>query len=142
MKFLKKLFKKEKLVKQDPDFGEIKSFKIKGENVWWQAKGKFFEKEIDIHFNGNRNGIFPSQKRIVLSALNNQSKIKAESIKALKEEFDNADEKFISLNEHFVLEAISVNGSELELSFLEQNIFYYFNVHFKNNKQVGVSIDS
>ena len=50
--------------------------------------------------------------------------------------------KFVTIEKHFKLEGISVRDEGFEMIFQEkegQN--YFFNVHFENNKQVGVSID-
>ena len=49
---------------------------------------------------------------------------------------------FISIERHFELKGISVRDDGFEMSYQEkegQN--YFFNVHFENNKQIGVSID-
>jgi hypothetical protein len=50
--------------------------------------------------------------------------------------------EFLSIEKHFELKGISVRDEGFEMAFQEkegQN--YFFNVHFENNKQVGVSIN-
>ncbi|TXN37674.1 hypothetical protein FVB32_05140 [Flagellimonas hymeniacidonis] len=136
------LFGSKKLKTTDSDFGEIESFSIRGNDVGWQINRKFLDSNIEILIAGNKDGISGTQKQILLNALNNEQEIKAESKKALKEQFDNAEMEFISIEKHFELKGISVRDEGFEMAFQEkegQN--YFFNVHFENNKQVGVSID-
>ena len=74
--------------------------------------------------------------------MNNETEIKFESEKALKEQFENAEMEFLSIEKHFELKGISVRDEGFEMVFQEkegQN--YFFNVHFENNKQIGVSIE-
>ena len=136
------LFGSKKLKTTDADFGEIESFSTKGNDVGWQINRKFMDSNIEILIDGNKDGVSETQKQILLSALNNETVIKSESEKALKEQFDNAEMEFISIAKHFDVNGISVRDNGFELTFQEkegQN--YFFNVHFENNKQVGVSID-
>jgi hypothetical protein len=137
-----KLFGSKKLKITDSDFGEMESFFTKGNNVGWKVKKRFLDSDIEILIVGNKDGMTENQKRILLNALNNETEIKTESEKALKEQFDNAEMDFISIEKHFDPKTISVQEKGFEMSFQEkegQN--YFFNVHFENNKQVGVSID-
>ena len=137
-----KLFGSKKLKTTDSDFGEIESFSIRGIDVGWQVNKRFLDSDIEILVAGNKNGISENQKRILLNALNNETEIKSESEKALKEQFENAEMEFVSIEKHFNLKGISVRDEGFEMAFQEkegQN--YFFNVHFENNKQVGVSID-
>ncbi len=137
-----KLFKSKKLKTTDPDFGEIESFSTRGNDVGWQINKRFLQRDIEILISGNKDGISQNLKRILLNALNNEAKIKSEAEKALKEQFKNAEMEFVSIEHHFDLKGISVNDVGFEMAFQEkagQN--YFFNVHFENNKQVGVSMD-
>ena len=137
-----KLFGSKKLKTSDSDFGEIESFSTRGNDVGWQVNKRFLDSDIEILVAGNKDGISENQKRILLNALNNESEIKSESEKALKEQFENAEMEFVSIEKHFELKGISVRDEGFEMAFQEkegQN--YFFNVHFENNKQVGVSID-
>ena len=137
------LFGTKKLKTIDADFGEIESFSTRGNKVGWQINNNFLDSEIEILISGDKNGIAENQKRILLNALNNELEIKLESEKALKEQFENAEMEFISLDKHFELKGISVRDEGFEMAFQEkegQN--YFFNVHFENNKQIAVSIDS
>lgn len=137
-----KLFGNNNLITTDSDFGEIVSFSVKGERVGWQVKRQFLGFEIEILIEGNRDGISKTQKQIILNALNNELSIKSESETALKEQFENAEMEFISLEKHFVLRGISVRDDGFEMDFHErEGKNYFFNIHFENNKQVGVSID-
>ena len=136
------LFKSKKLKTTDNDFGPIESFSTNGNRVGWQINGEFLDSSIDILIEGNPDGINENQKQILLNALNNETEIKSESEKALKEQFDKAEIEFISIEKHFELKGISVRNEGFEMAFQEiegQN--YFFNVHFEDNKQVGVSID-
>ncbi len=136
------LFGSKKLKTTDSDFGEIESFSVRGNNVGWTFKKQFLNSDVEILIDGNKEILSESQKRILINALNNESEIKSESEKALKEQFDNAEMEFISIEKHFDVNSISVNDNGFELTFQEKNDpYYYFNVHFENNKQVGVSID-
>ena len=136
------LFGSKKLKTTDSDFGEIESFSTRGNDVGWQVNKRFLNSDIEILLAGNKDGISENQKRILLNALNNETEIKSESEKALKEQFENAEMEFVSIEKHFELKGISVRDEGFEMAFQEkegQN--YFFNVHFENNKQVGVSID-
>jgi hypothetical protein len=136
------LFGSKKLKMTDSDFGEIESFSTRGNDVGWQVNKRFLDSDIEILIAGNKDGISENQKRILLNALNNETEIKSESEKALKEQFKNAEMEFVSIEKHFELKGISVREEGFEMAFQEkegQN--YFFNVHFENNKQVGVSID-
>lgn len=136
------LFGSKKLKTTDSDFGEIESFSTRGNDVGWQVNKRFLNSDIEILIAGNKDGISENQKRILLNALNNETEIKSESENALKEQFENAEMEFVSIEKHFELKGISVRDEGFEMAFQEkegQN--YFFNVHFENNKQVGVSID-
>ncbi|MFD0835108.1 hypothetical protein ACFQ0I_04990 [Mariniflexile aquimaris] len=136
------LFGSKKLKTNDSDFGEIESFSTNGNRIGWQVNRKYLDSDIEILIEGTKDGIDESQKRILLNALNNESKIKSESEKALKEQFENAEMEFIALEKHFELKGISVRNGGFEMAFLEkEKKRYFFNVQFENNKQVGVSID-
>ena len=137
-----KLFGSKKLKTIDSDFGEIESFSTNGNRIGWQVNKKYLGSDIEILIEGNKDGISENQKRILLNALNNETEIKSESEKALKEQFENAEMEFVAIEKHFELKGISVRDEGFEMAFLEkegQN--YFFNVHFENNKQIGVSID-
>ena len=136
------LFKSKKLRTTDKDFGEIESFSTNGNRIGWQINRKFLNSNVEILIEGNQNGIDEKQKRILLNALDNEKEIKSESERALKEQFENAEMEFISIEKHFELKGMSIRDDGFEMAFQEkegQN--YFFNVHFENNKQVGVSID-
>lgn len=136
------LFGNKKLKTTDSDFGEIESFSTRGNDVGWQVNKRFLDSDVEILIAGNKDGISKNQKRILLNALNNETEIKSESGKALKEQFENAEMEFVSIEKHFELKGISLRDEGFEMAFQEkegQN--YFFNVHFENNKQVGVSID-
>ncbi len=136
------LFGSKKLKTTDSDFGEIESFSVRGNNVGWTFKKNFLNSDIEILMDGDKEKISESQKRTLTNALNSESQIKSESEKALKEQFDNAEMEFVSIDKHFDVNSISVNDNGFELALQEKNDpYYYFNVHFENNKQVGVSID-
>ncbi|MCD0476534.1 hypothetical protein LPB87_19235 [Flavobacterium sp. EDS] len=137
-----KLFGSKKLKITDVDFGEIESFFTKGNKVSWRVKKRFLDSDIEILSTGNQDGISENQRRIILNALNNEIEIKTESEKALNEELENAEIDFISIEKHFEPKALSVEDKGFVMSFQEkegQN--YFFNIHFENNKQIGVSID-
>jgi hypothetical protein len=142
MGILGNLFKRKKLKITDKDFGEIESFSTNGNRIGWLIRSKFLNSNIEILIEGNQNGINENQKMILLNALNNETEIKLESEKALKEQFDNAGMEFVSIEKHFDLKGISVFEDGFEMAFQEKNgKNYFFNVHFENNKQVGVSIN-
>lgn len=91
---------------------------------------------------GNKEGVSENQKRILLDVLNSETEIKSEAEKALKEQFENAEMNYVSIEKHFELKGISVKEDGFEMAFQEkegQN--HFFNIHFIDNKQVGVSID-
>lgn len=137
-----KLFGSKKLKTTDSDFGEIESFSVQGNKVGWTFKKQYLNSDIEILCDGNKESISESQKRILINALDNESEIKSESKKALKEQFDNAEMEFKSIEKHFDVRSISVNDDGFELTLQEKSApYYYFNIHFENNKQVGVSID-
>jgi hypothetical protein len=137
-----KLFGSKKLTATDPDFGEIQSFSINGDRVGWQVNRQFLGFGIEILIDGNKDGISKSQKQILLNALKQESVIKSESENALRGQFENADMKFVSIEKHFDLKGISIRDDGFEMAFQEkEGKNYFFNVHFEDNKQVGVSID-
>ena len=136
------LFGSKKLKTTDSDFGEIESFSTRGNDVGWQVNKRFLDSDIEILIAGNKDRISENQKQILLNAFNNETEIKSESEKALKEQFENAEMEFVSIEKHFELKGISVSDEGFEMAFQErEGKNYFFNVHFENNKQVGVSID-
>ena len=136
------LFGSKKLKITDSDFGEIESFSTRGNDVGWQVNKRFLGSDIEILIAGNSDGISKNQKLILLNVLNNETEIKSESEKALKEQFENAEMEFVSIEKHFELKGISLRDEGFEMAFQEkQGQNNFFNVHFVNNKQVGVSID-
>jgi len=137
-----KLFGSKKLKTIDSDFGEIESFSIRGNDVGWQINKKYLNSDIEILIAGDKDGIAENQKRILLNALNNETEIKSESENALKEQYANAEMEFESIEKHFDLKGISVRDEGFEMAFQQKNDpYYFFNVHFEDNKQIGVSID-
>lgn len=137
-----KLFGSKKLKTIDSDFGEIESYSVRGNDVGWTFKKQFINSDVEILIDGNKQSLSEPQKRTLINALNSESEIKSESENVLKEQFDNAEMEFISIDKHFYVRSISVKNDGFELTFQEKNEpYYYFNVHFENNKQVGVSID-
>lgn len=142
MGFFRKLFGSKKLKTTDSDFGEIESFSIKGNDIGWQINKRYLNSDIEILITGSKDGIAENQKHILLNALNNETEIKSESEKALKEQCANAEMEFESIEKHFDLKGISVRDEGFEMAFQQKNDpYYFFNVHFENNKQVGVSIE-
>ena len=142
MGIFRNLFGSKKLKTTDSDFGEIESFSTRGNDVGWQINKTFLNSDIEILIEGDKDGIVENQKRILLNALNNETEIKSESEKALKEQYANAEMGFESIEKHFDLKGISVRDEGFEITFQQKNDpYYFFNVHFENNKQVGVSID-
>ena len=137
-----KLFGSKKLKTIDSDFGEIESFSTRGNDVGWQINKKYLNSDIEILIAGEKDGIAENQKRILLNALNNETEIKSESENALKEQYANAEMEFESIEKHFDLKGISVRDEGFEMAFQQKNDpYYFFHVHFEDNKQVGVSID-
>ncbi|MGV6832601.1 MAG: hypothetical protein ACWA5P_13695 [bacterium] len=136
------LFGRKKLKTTDADFGEIESFSTRGNEVGWQINKRYLNCDIEILIAGDKNGIAENQKQILLNALNNETEIKSESEKALKEQYENAEMEFVSIEKHFELKGISVRDEGFEMAFQQKtDPYYFFSVHFENNKQVGVSID-
>lgn len=142
MGFFSKLFGSKKLKTTDPDFGEIESFSKRGNDVGWQINHTFLGFPVEILIAGDANGIASHQKQILRSALAQETNIKTEATNALKEQYDNAEMEFTSLKKLFILRGISVRDEGFEMAFQEKEApNYFFNVHFENNKQVGVAID-
>ena len=142
MGILGNLFKSKKLKITDKDFGEIESFSTNGNRIGWLINREFLKSKIEILIEGNKNGINENQKLILLNALKNETEIKFEAENALKEQFENAEMEFESIEKHFALKGISIRNEGFEMAFLEkEGKKYFFNVYFENNKQVGVSID-
>lgn len=136
------LFGSKKLKTIDSNFGEIESFSKRGNDIGWQINKRYLNSDIEILIAGNKDGISENQKRILLNALNNETEIKSESEKALKEQYVNAEIEFESIEKHFDLKGISVRDEGFEMAFQQKDDpCYFFNVYFENNKQVGVSID-
>jgi len=137
-----KLFGSKKLKTIDSDFGEIESFSSDGDRIGWMIKRNYLETPIEILIDGSKYGISEHQKKILLEALNKETEIKSESELALREQYDNAEMKFVSIKDHFDFKAIFVRDKGFELSFQQaENPKYYFHVHFENNRQIGVSIN-
>ncbi|QRM90009.1 hypothetical protein FG167_12475 [Lacinutrix sp. WUR7] len=142
MEILGKLFGRDKLKITDTDFGEIESFSTNGNRIGWLVNRRYLDTDVEILIDGNIEGLFKEQKEILLQTLNNESAVKLEAGNALKEQYENAELAFISLDTHFQLKGISVNTEGFEMIFQEkEGKNYFFSVHFKNNKQIGVSID-
>jgi hypothetical protein len=142
MGILGKLFGTDKLKVTDTDFGEIESFSTNGDRIGWLVNRRYLDTDVEILIDGNTEGLFKDQKQILLQALNNEPTVKLEAENALKEQYENAELTFTSLDTHFQLKGISVNTEGFETIFQEkEGKNYFFSVHFKNNKQIGVSID-
>ncbi len=142
MGLFEKLFGSKKLTFTDADLGNLESLKIRGNKVDWQMKKKFFATEIKIFIGGTKEGIEENQKQLLLKALENETTIISEAAIALREEYANAEIDFESIAKHFDVSSISIYDQGFELAFQEKkDPYYYFNVHFVNNRQVGVSID-
>ncbi len=142
MGIFEKLFGSRILKTTDTDFGEIESVSIQGNNVCWTFKKQFLNSNIEVLINGNKENLSELQKQILINALNSESEIKSEVEKALKDKYLNAEMEFESIEKHFAVSSLSVNNIGFELTFQEKNApYYYFNIHFENNKQIGVSID-
>ncbi|MGI9525777.1 MAG: hypothetical protein ACR2MS_01560 [Weeksellaceae bacterium] len=144
MGIFKNLFQKKRtFMIDDADFGLIKGNKLNKDVILWEIKHNFFNKVINIYIEGNEEGIFKTQKEILVSALNHESEIRQDTENALQAELKNADLHLNSIEDYFDDPTISVNCEGFELSFQEKNEPYYiFNVQFKDNKLAGVSIDS
>ncbi len=136
------LFGRKTLTTTDEDFGELVSFSTKGSRVGWLIELTFLGDHIEIMLAGDRTGLDESQKAILIKALLNERDIRAESTAALREQYQNADLPFVSIEAHFNVKGLMVRDDGFELTFQQKaEQQYFFNVHFENNKQVGVSID-
>jgi hypothetical protein len=141
MGLLGKLFGRKKFKTTDPDFGEIESFSTNGNEVGWQIDHTFLGNAIEILIAGDANGIHQNQKQILMNALQHETDIKTEAEDALKEQYGNADMEFTSIEKLFDLRGISVRDEGFEMAFQQKDDpNYFFNVHFEDNKQVGVAI--
>ncbi len=144
MGFFNKLFKTEKLTITDSDFGKIKSLNVDKNSVIWKFEIIFLNKNIDVFIDGNREEINETEKQILLNAIKEQALIKSQSERAIKEEFENAGMKFISLEKQFEISSISVEQKGFQLTFSQiEEPYYDFSVYFnENNQQMAVLIDS
>lgn len=137
-----KLFRKKKLTITDEYFGEIESFSIRGNHVNWKINWTLFGYQIEILLEGTPEGISANHKDIITKTLSIQEEIKLESENALREEYANAEIEFTSIHELFTIQSMTVEDNGFYLSFQEkQSPFYLFNVHFRDNKADGVSVD-
>ncbi len=136
------LFSQKKFTTTDEDFGELESFSTKGNRVGWLIELTFLGDDIEILIDGDKDGLNESQKAILIKALLNERDILSESTIALSEQYQNADLPFESIKAHFYVKGIMVRDDGFELTFQQKaEQQYFFHVHFKNNKQMGVSID-
>ncbi|MEO1487607.1 MAG: hypothetical protein AAFU57_17860 [Bacteroidota bacterium] len=144
MGFFKKLFGGHtSLELVDSELGKFDSDYVKGEDVTWIGSAILFGATIELLMDGSPDNLSQKQKQIVLNALANEDLLKSESSIAISNEYNNADMKFTSLGEQLEVKAITANANGFELSFEQkESPHYYINVHFKNNRQQGVSIDS
>ena len=78
MGIFRRFFGSKKIKVIDSDFGEIKSFSTRGNDVGWIVNKRFLDFNIEILMTGNKDGIYENQKQIILNALNNESEIKLE----------------------------------------------------------------
>lgn len=141
MGFFSNLFKKEKLIAQHERLGEFKSSFIRGDDVGWNGIARFGGHRVELLLDGNRNGPFEECFAITLDVLEREPHYLSECEVALRDQYDNAEQEFVSTEQHFEFGAISVGRDSLEISFVEKEIVFHFNVHFKGDKQEGVSID-
>lgn len=142
MSLLRALFGRKTLRTTDEDFGELESFSAKGHRVGWLIELTFLGDEIEIMIAGDKNGLDQSQKDILIKALLNERDIRTESTAVLREQYQNADLPFESIEAHFNVKDLMVRDDGFELTFQQKaEQQYFFHVHFENNKQVGVSID-
>ena len=126
MGILGKLFGTDKLKVTDTDFGEIESFSTNGDRIGWLVNRRYLDTDVEILIDGNTEGLFKDQKQILLQALNNEPTVKLEAENALKEQYENAELTFTSLDEHFQLKGISVNTEGFEMIFQEKEGKNYF----------------
>lgn len=142
MGILSNLFGSKRKEITDSDFGVIVQQSRRGEEVHWLIRTNFLAAPIEVDISGDKDGVSSVEKQILQSAIENEDLILTECRTALKDQYHNAELEFESIERHFEISGISVSKNGFTVVFQQkEDPYYFFNVHFKNNRQVGVSID-
>lgn len=144
MQFLKNLFNRKKKSIEDVEFGTLTSIYSNGNNITWQMNFKFLDSNLNLSVNGNENGISEKTRKAIHQITSNQNKIIQGADQILRDEYQNVEMEYSSLDELFELEGISLENDEtLEFTFSQKDSpYYHFNVFFMNFQPTDVSIDS
>ena len=117
MGFLKKLFGSHhtSLELIDSDLGKFDSDFVKGIEVSWIGGSKLFGNSIELLMDGSPEKLSLNQKQIVINALANEELLKSESTVAIRNEYENAEMEFTSLDEQFEVKAFTSNENGLQI---------------------------
>src|SRR5688572_19633669 len=131
----------EKLALQDNDLGTFTALNNQGNRIIWKGWVEFMGEKVSLFIQGETEKLDDSQKASVMAILKNKEKIEFEIDKALKEQYDNADKEYLNWKTHFKCISISSLENEINVTMEEKDSFYHFNIQFKDNEAVDVSID-
>jgi hypothetical protein len=147
MGFLKNLFgigsnSHEKLSLQDNDLGTFTALNSSENRIIWNGSVEFMVEKVSLFIHGENDKLDDSQKESVMKILKDEPKIELEVDRSLKEQYDNADKEYSNWKVHFKCISISTLENEINITMEEKDSFYHFNIQFKDNKAIDVSIDS
>ncbi len=146
MGFFERLFgfrnSKPKLSIQDNYLGVFSALSNSKTRILWNGTTDFLGNKVSLNIYGDDSKLDYSQKELVISILENQTQINQEIDKSLKEQYDNADKEYITWRDHF--KVVSIASSEYDIYVIMEEIdsMYLFNILFKDNKAIDVTVDS
>lgn len=113
----------------------------KKEKAIWKGASNILQTNVTTFVSGTKTHLDDSERANLLSLINSAD-IELEMDKALKEEFENADKKYLTWKDHFDCISVSTLNNETIITFEEKDSLSHFNVFVQNGKAVGISIDS
>ncbi|RYY69985.1 MAG: hypothetical protein EOO13_08020 [Chitinophagaceae bacterium] len=132
----------EKITLTDQDLGVFTALNNTANKIIWKGSADFLTGKIDLFLHGSKEALDPDQKDRMITLLENKVVVGSQVDKTLREQYENADKDYSSLEKHFSYISISAGSHEMNISLEERDSLYHFNVHLVNNEVMDVSIDS
>ncbi len=146
MGFFERLFgfrnSKPKLSIQDNELGTFTALSDSKTRILWNGSANFLSEQISLNIYGDAERLDSSQKKLVISILQNESQIDQEIDKSLKEQYETANKEYTNWRAHFKVVSIESNEYDIYVTMEEIDSMYLFNILFEDNKAIDVTIDS
>ena len=132
----------EKLTLQDNDLGTFTALNNSESRIIWNGSADFMGEKVSLIIHGEKDKLDDSQKESVMTILRTEKTIELEIDRSLKEQYDNANKEYSNWKALFKCISISSSEHDINITMEEKDSFYNFNIQFKDNKAIDVSIDS